>query len=117
MKEYKGFAPKFYLDAETNLIRGQVVNTRDTITFHGKTVEEAWDAFRESVDDYLAFCGELGVEPEKPFNGKILLRITPATHRRLTLLAQRKRTSVNSLIRREINNAVKRGTPTGGARF
>ena len=69
MKAYKGFLPKFYIDEEQGIIRGKTLNTRDTITFYGKTVDEALQAFRDSVDDYLEFCKEIGVDPEKPYSG------------------------------------------------
>ena len=57
---YKRYVGQFNVDIETGLIRGMVINTRDVITFHGKTVEEAQQAFRDSVDDYLEFCASLG---------------------------------------------------------
>ena len=38
---YKGYVGQFNVDIDTGLIRGMVINTRDVITFHGKTVEEA----------------------------------------------------------------------------
>lgn len=61
---YRGFVGAPKIDVEANVIRGRVDNTRDTITFFGKTVDEAAQAFRDSVDDYLAYCAELGVAPE-----------------------------------------------------
>ena len=41
---------------------GSVINTRDVITFQGESVQELENAFHESVDDYLAWCREDGVE-------------------------------------------------------
>ena len=49
MKPYKGYLAGLYVDEEEAIIRGKVLNTRDTITFYGKTVEEALQAFRDSV--------------------------------------------------------------------
>ncbi len=66
---YKDYVAQFEVDVETSLIRGNVINTCDLITFHGKTVEEAIQSFRDSVDDYLAFCTSLGRGPEKPAMG------------------------------------------------
>ena len=81
MKPYKGYLAGFYVDEDEGIIRGKILNARDTITFYGKTVEEAMPAFRDSVDDYLEFCAESGVEPDKPFNGRLLVRIKPEHHR------------------------------------
>jgi predicted HicB family RNase H-like nuclease len=70
MQPYKGYLAGFDADEEGAIIRGKVVNTWDTITSCGKTVEEALRAFRDSVDDDLDFCGEVGVEPDKPFDSR-----------------------------------------------
>ena len=53
---YKGYTGKFELELEENLISGLVIDIKDVITFHGKTIEEAINCFHESVDDYLEFC-------------------------------------------------------------
>lgn len=117
MKKHKGFIPKFYLDSRKNIIRGKVLNVRDTITFHGKTVQEAWNAFRDSVDDYLEFCKKLNVEPEKPFNGQILVRMKPSMHRALSERASEEGTSINALIQRELERTLSTGTPQEGITF
>src|SRR5208337_4150216 len=75
MTNYKGYVGKVNVNTETGLIRGKVINTRDVITFHGSTVEEAKQAFRDSVDEYLAFCESLGEAPEKQ-KGSLQERLT-----------------------------------------
>lgn len=98
MMEYKGFIGLVEFDAEAAIFHGDVVNTRDVITFQGKSVAEIRKAFRESVDDYLEFCRQRGEEPDKPFSGKLVLRMEPALHRALAIAARRERKSLNSLI-------------------
>lgn len=104
---YKGYIGVAKVDEEAGVIRGKVVNTRDTITFQGETVAAAITAFHESVDDYLEFCKELDEEPDKPFSGRILLRLPPDMHRKLSLVAQIKGLSVNRLVNREIKRVVR----------
>jgi predicted HicB family RNase H-like nuclease len=67
MLEHKGYTAHVELDAEAGILYGEVLGTRDVITFQGKSVDELQEAFRESVDDYLEFCAERGEEPDKPF--------------------------------------------------
>jgi len=98
MTNYKGYVGQFNVDTETGLIRGKVINTRDVITFHGSTVEEAKQAFRDSVDEYLAFCESLGEAPEKPYSGKLLVRLTPKVHQELDILAKLQGKSINTLV-------------------
>jgi predicted HicB family RNase H-like nuclease len=107
MKPYKGYLAGLYVDEEEAIIRGKVLNTRDTITFYGKTVAGALQAFRDSVDDYLDFCKEAGVEPDKPFNGKLLIRIKPEYHRDLSLIAKEEGRSINSLVAHLVTKAIR----------
>jgi len=99
---YKGYIGQFKVDTETGLIRGMVINTRDVITFHGKTVEEAQKAFCDSIDDYLEFCRSLGQAPEKPYSGKVLIRMNPQLQQKLHVLASSQGLSVNKFITRRL---------------
>ena len=69
MMRYKGFAGMAEYDDEAGIFHGEVINTRDVITFEGESLGEAEKAFRESVDDCLAWCREDGKEPDKPHSG------------------------------------------------
>jgi predicted HicB family RNase H-like nuclease len=95
---YKGYESIVEYDDEAKVFAGEVINTRDVITFQGKSVQELERAFRESVDDYLEFCKSRNEEPEKPFSGNLMVRMPPALHRRIALEARRKGKSVNRYI-------------------
>ena len=60
---YKGYEGVVQFDEDAGIFHGEVINTRDVITFQGKSVDELKRAFRDSVDDYLEFCAERGEEP------------------------------------------------------
>lgn len=109
-RSYKGYVGIFGIDDSANVIRGKVVNTKDTITFQGPTFAEAVEAFRESVDDYLDFCKDLGEVPEKPFSGKLLVRLRPEDHRALSTVAQAKGVSVNRLVSHALRKVARRAT-------
>ena len=98
MMEYKGYIGVVEFDDEAGIFHGEVVNTRDVITFQGMSVAEIKKAFRESVDDYLEFCKKRGEESDKPFSGKLVLRMEPSLHRALAVKARRSKKSLNSLI-------------------
>ena len=63
---YKGYEGVVSFDDKAELFHREVVNTRDVITFQGQSVRELRKAFRDSIDDYLAFCEQRGEEPDKP---------------------------------------------------
>lgn len=83
MMEYKGYRARVEFDDEAELFHGEVIGTRDVITFQGRSVEELKAAFSDSVDDYLEFCASQGKAPDKPYSGRFNLRIAPELHRRL----------------------------------
>jgi len=63
---YKRYQARVELDEEAGVFHGEVINTRDVITFQGSSVEKLKQAFEDSVDDYLEFCASRGKDPEKP---------------------------------------------------
>jgi predicted HicB family RNase H-like nuclease len=71
MMQYKGYSGKIENDDDAEIFHGEVIGLRDVITFQGKTVDEIKQAFRESVDDYLEFCVQLGQAPEKPLCSQV----------------------------------------------
>ncbi len=79
MLEYKGYVGHVEYDDEAEIFHGEIINTRDVITFQGKSVDELQTAFVDSIEDYLKFCVERGEKPEKPFSGKFVLRTTPGS--------------------------------------
>jgi predicted HicB family RNase H-like nuclease len=98
MMEYEGYVGRVEFDDDAGLFHGEVVNTRDVITFQGATVKELRKAFHESVDDYLAFCRERGEEPEKPYSGQFVTRVTTDLHRKISLAASLSGKSLNAWI-------------------
>jgi predicted HicB family RNase H-like nuclease len=98
MLEYKGYTGNVEFDAEAGLFHGEVLDTRDVITFQGTSVEDLQQAFRDSVDDYLDFCRERNEEPDKPFSGRLMVRLSSDLHRKLYVEAKRGGKSLNQLI-------------------
>jgi predicted HicB family RNase H-like nuclease len=98
MLEYKGYTGNVEFDPEAGLFHGEVFDTRDVITFQGTSVEDLQQAFRDSVDDYLDFCKERNEEPDKPFSGRLMVRLSSELHRKLYVEAKRGGKSLNQLI-------------------
>jgi len=103
---YKGYIGHVEFDDEADIFHGEVINTRDVITFQGATVSEIKKAFHDSVNDYLAFCKERNEEPEKPFSGKFNLRIDPELHRQVYIAAKQHKISLNQWIAEAIKHHI-----------
>lgn len=95
---HKGYIGHADFDDEAEIFCGEVLNTRDIITFQGESVAELKQAFIDSVEDYLAFCRENNEEPDKPFSGKFNVRLDPETHRNAAIAARKSGVSLNSWI-------------------
>jgi predicted HicB family RNase H-like nuclease len=98
MMQYKGYLAQVEFDEEANIFHGEAINIRDTITFQGKSVEELKKAFADSVEDYIAFCAERGEEPDKPFTGRLTVRLSPDQHKKIIIAAERAGKNVDSWV-------------------
>jgi predicted HicB family RNase H-like nuclease len=54
MLEYKGYVGT--VEVDDGAFAGRVSGLRDVVTFEGQTFAEVEQVFRDSIDDYLAFC-------------------------------------------------------------
>jgi len=99
MLTYKNYVGHLEFDDEAEIFHGEVINTRDVITFQGKTVKEIKKAFIDSIEDYLDFCASNNEEPNKPFSGKFNLRIDPEIHRKAYISARKAGESLNTWVR------------------
>lgn len=105
MLEYRGYTGHVEFDGEAGLIHGEVLDTRDVITFQGTSVEELTRAFHDSVDDYLEFCRDRNEEPDKPFSGRMMLRLPPELHRLAYVEAKKAGKSLNQWIADKLRQA------------
>jgi predicted HicB family RNase H-like nuclease len=96
--KHKGYAARIELDQEAGVFHGEVLGIVDVVTFHGKSAEEVIQAFKDSVDDYLAFCEERGEQPDKPYSGKFVLRMEPTLHRQASVAAEEAGVSLNAWV-------------------
>lgn len=92
---YGGYHARVEFDAEDALFVGRLAGINDVVGFHADTVAGLTEAFHEAVDDYLATCGRAGKESERPYSGKVMLRIAPDIHARAALAAQLSGKSLN----------------------
>jgi len=114
IKNYKGYSAKVSIDEEQGTLHGEVLGLVDVVTFQGSNVEELVRAFHDSVDDYLAYCRERGEKPEKPYSGRLVLRMSSELHRAVAVAAAGSDISMNEWIVAAIERAV-HSAPTADA--
>ena len=93
---YKGYTAIINFSAEDECLVGHLAGINDIVGFHGESVEEIREAFKESVDFYLESCAKSGHKPNKPYSGRVTLRLPPDLHARLAVQAEVNGSSLNN---------------------
>ena len=61
--EYKGFKGSLNFQTDACYFYGNVLLTRDNVRYEAGSMDELERNFRNSIDNYLADCAAIGVEP------------------------------------------------------
>jgi predicted HicB family RNase H-like nuclease len=92
---YQGYAARIEFSSEDECFVGHIAGIKDVIGFHGETVSELKAAFEDAVTDYLETCRAVGKAPQKPYSGKLMLRMSPEIHAAVATAAELKGQSIN----------------------
>jgi len=103
---YKGYAARIEYSEEDGCFVGHLVGIRSIVGFDGKSVAELRKQFHVAVDHYLEASARLGLQPEKPFSGRVMLRVPPSLHARASAAAEVQGMSLNQWAARAIERAV-----------
>lgn len=108
MMTYKGYTAQVEFDDSVGRLHGRVVNSGPypIATFEATDVESLRVEFQQSVDEYLLSCQEDGVEPQKPFSGKLNVRLGPELHQSAARSAAESGLSLNSWICQALEKSV-----------
>jgi predicted HicB family RNase H-like nuclease len=98
LMKYQGYEARIEYEEGDTIFHGRVLGIKDIISFEGTCVEELKGAFAEAVEDYLDFCKEKGIHPEKSYSGNFIIRATPELHEKISRRADRENTSLNQWI-------------------
>ncbi|NYZ70473.1 type II toxin-antitoxin system HicB family antitoxin [Endozoicomonas sp. SM1973] len=98
MISYKGYIASVTYDEETEVLHGQITNTRDVITFEAENVKDIKLEMQRSIDAHIEFCKSIGREPSTPFSGEFLVRTTPEHHGVFVAAAKESGLSLNKWV-------------------
>lgn len=94
---HRGYAARIEYSDEDSCFVGYLAGITDRVGFHGDSVAEIRAAFHAAVDDYLD-TRVPSHPPQKPYSGKVLLRLTPEEHARAAMLAAAHGKSLNAYV-------------------
>ena len=93
--QYKGYAARIEYSDEDKCFIGHIAGIRDIVGFHGDNVKVLYKTFKEAVDDYLETCELANITPQRPYSGKVMLRISPELHAEIAMKAESNGKSIN----------------------
>jgi len=63
----KGYTARYEVVPDEGVLHGRIDGIKDIVTFVADNLVDLEREFRISVDDYLEWCAEIGVEPNRPY--------------------------------------------------
>ena len=103
---YKGYLGTVSFSEKDACFYGKIEGIDGLVNFEGESVRELTEAFHEAVDDYLAYCEEEGIEPDKSYSGVLNVRLTPTIHRQIAILARQAGKTLNAYIKEALEKKV-----------
>ena len=106
--EYKGYKGSVEYSKEDNCLFGKVQGmSKALILYEGQTLDELRQDFEAGVDSYIEGCRTDGVEPAKPYSGRLNLRMSSELHSRMAAFVAASGTTINDFINKAIKNELK----------
>lgn len=103
--EYKGYQAAVEYSAEDHVLFGKILHINSLITFEASESSAIEAAFHDAVNEYLEYCRQAKIEPDKTYSGTLNVRIGPERHRRVAIVASKNGCSVNEVICRSIDSS------------
>jgi predicted HicB family RNase H-like nuclease len=96
--EYRNYRGNVEYSAADHCFHGKIIGIASLVTYEGTDVASLEKAFRDSVDDYLEFCEEKGIQPEKEYSGRFQIRTAPDIHKFYSDYAAANSENLNAVI-------------------
>ena len=103
---YRGFSTKPEYSPDDKVFYGTILGIDDLVDFYTDDAKKIEDEFHKAVDDYLAFCEEIGKEPQKEYSGMFNVRISPELHKKISIAAKARGVTLNKAVEQAISRYV-----------
>lgn len=106
MLSYKGYHARPEYSAADELFYGVILGISDLVDFSAENAKDIKKEFEKAVDDYIAFCDEIGVEPQKEYSGTFNVRVPPELHKKASIMAASQNITMNKFVEIALQSAV-----------
>ena len=104
--KYKGQAGSIEHDLDRGILYGKLLFISDLVSYEAENLRTLEQEFRVSVDEYLADCESMGIEPNRPFKGSFNIRIGRELHKKLAMKAADEGLGLNEAVQRAVERFV-----------
>lgn len=104
---HRGYSARVEYDPEDRIFVGRIAGIDDIAVFHGESVDALEQAFHETVDHYIEVSERTGRPAQKPYSGKLMLRLSPEIHAAVANTAQLQGKSINQWASEVLGNAAR----------
>ena len=101
--EYKGYKGSVEYSKEDNCLFGKVQGMSKALILY-----ELRKDFEEGIDSYIEGCKADGIEPAKPYSGKLNLRMSSELHSKVAAFVASTGITINDFINKAIKNELKK---------
>lgn len=95
---YKGYYTEIHYSEEDKVLFGKIEGIADLVNFESDSARNIEEEFHKSVNEYLAYCEEVGKSPDKPYKGSFNVRINPELHKQAALYAAMRDKTLNTVV-------------------
>lgn len=99
---HKGFIGSVHFSTDDEVFFGTIEGVPDVVTFEGKSVSELKQAFRQSVENYVALCKKHNKPALKSLKGSFNVRIKSELHQKAFTYAITNGITLNQFIQNTI---------------
>ena len=96
--EHRGDTGSVEFSVEDKVFFGKVLGIKTLLSYEGTNAEELLGDFHGVVDDYLAYCADNSVEPERAYKGSFNVRVSADLHKQAAIYAIENNISLNCLV-------------------
>jgi predicted HicB family RNase H-like nuclease len=104
--KHKGQVGSIEHDLDRGVLYGKLLFINDLVTYEAENLRTLEEEFRVSVDEYLADCAAMGIEPNKPFKGSFNIRIGRELHKKLAMKAAGEGLGLNEAVQLAVERFV-----------
>lgn len=104
--KYKGYLANVDYSVDDKVFYGKLWGINDLVDFMADKASDIEEEFHKAVDDYIAFCEEVGKNPEKCFNGTFNVRFSPELHKEVAFMASQQGITLNQFMINAAKNAL-----------